>query len=382
MGSAAVAFLRAYRFPLGLFAVLRVWTFVWASLVNTLGMPSEEAGKHYYGVEPLRDLIFAPWQRWDTIWYTKIAVEGYAADLRVVFPPLYPFLMRLSSPFQGGNVVAGGLLVSSIAGCAAFVLLFQMARGMFDQAAARRAILFLAAFPTAFFLFAAYTEALFLALALGAFVGARSKCWIWAGVLGGLAACTRPQGVLFVLPLAVEFWSQYRRREVSLRSVWTLAIVGLGGAVQILWLTLQFGSPGVWFNAESVWHRAVLPWDVLREAWSAVLFAPSLTDAFVSFWDPFFAVVFLLTLVVSARRLPLSFTMYLAIVVLPPLFVATTYSPHYPLTAMARYVMVGFPFFLLVGSLPKSWWQLPTLAISFLVQTFWLMLFVAWVFVH
>ncbi len=377
-----IACARANAFPIALFLVLRVWTLVWASLVAAFVFPSSEATKHYYGIEPLRDAVVAPWQRWDTIWYSKIAVEGYAADERVVFAPLYPLLMRVVSPLTGNNVVAAGLLLSSIATLASFILLYRLAREMFDENAARRALIFLAVFPTAYFLFAAYPEALFLALVLGAFVCARQKHYAWAGLLGGFAALTRPQGVLFLLPLAIEFLAQYRRNEIALRNAWTLLLVALGGIGHLLWLAFQFSSPAIWFQAQTVWHRAALPWDALGAAWRAVIFAPSLLEAAISFMDPFFAVVFLLGIVWSARRLPLSMTAYLATIVLPPLFVTTTYSEHYPLTAMARYVLVAFPFFLLLGALAKGWWQLPLTAFSFVVQMFYLMLFVAWVFVR
>ena len=376
------AFTRANLFPLGVFVVLRVWTGLWASVTASTVLASAEATKHYYGVEPLRDAIIAPWQRWDTIWYSKIAVEGYAADARVVFAPLYPFLMRMFSLVTLNNVVAAGLLVSSIAALASFILLYRLARDLFDEPAARRALLFLAVFPTAFFLFAAYTESLFLAFVLGAFLCARRGRWDCAGGLGALAAMTRPQGVLFVVPLAIEFFVQARQNQVSLKRAWTLLLVALGGAAHFIWLTIQFGSPAVWFQGQMVWHRAVLPWDALSSAWAAVFRAPSLLDAFFSIVDPLCAIILLGALIWSGRKLPSSFTVYFAMIVLPPLFVVTTYSSESPLTAISRYALVAFPFFLLLGSLPKRWWQAPLFGISFLFQTFWLMLFVAWVFVH
>src|SRR6478672_3144145 len=138
--------LRANAFPLLLWLVLRVWTMVWAALVAAWVEPSAEATKHYYGIEPLRDAVIAPWQRWDTIWYSKIAVEGYAADARAVFPPLYPFLMRVVGGLTDGNVVAAGLVISSLAALASFILLYQLGRELLDEAAARRTCLFLAAF--------------------------------------------------------------------------------------------------------------------------------------------------------------------------------------------------------------------------------------------
>lgn len=375
-------FVRENAFPLAVFGVLRVWTLVWAELVAAFVAPSAGVAKYYYGLAPLTDPVAAPWQRWDTIWYAKIALEGYAADERVVFAPLLPLLMRLVSPVTGSNVVAAGLVVASVAAAVSFVLIYRLGRALFDESAARRALIFLAVFPTGFFLFAAYTEALFLALALGAFWAARKKRWAWAGTLGGLAALTRPQGVLFLLALGVEFFLQYRRGEVSFARVWTLIPVAVGGLGHLGWLTFEFGSPGVWFQAQALWHRAALPWDSLGAAWGAVILAPTLLDAAISLMDPLFATVFLAGLVWSARRLPVSMTVYMATIIVPPLFVVTTYSDHYPLTAMARYVVVAFPFFLLLGGLPKSWWQLPVAALSFLAQMVWMMLFVAWVFVR
>jgi hypothetical protein len=187
---------------------------------------------------------------------------------------------------------------------------------------------------------------------------------------------------LFLLPLAVEFYIQYRRGEVGLRRAAWLVLVGVEGAGHIVWLTHQFGSLAVWFEAQAIWHRLVMPWESLGAGWRGVVYAPSPLDGAVSLMDPLMAVVFLGGLVWSARRMPVSFTVYFATVLLAPLFVVTTYSEHYPLTAVARYVVVAFPFFLLLGSLPKSWWQAPLMGVSFLVQAVWMMLFVAWVFVR
>lgn len=378
----ALSFARSYYFPIVLFAVWRVWTLIWASAASVFAVPSPAAMRLYHGSEPLRDLVFAPWQRWDTIWYVKIAMEGYLVDERLVFAPLYPLLMRLFSPLTGNNFVATGLLISSVASLTSFILLYRLGRELFDEGSARRTLLFLVAFPTAFFLLAAYTEAFFLALALGSLVCARGKRWEWAGVLGGLAALTRPQGVLFLFVLGVEFWSQYRSRQVPLSKSWPLLLVALGGVGHLLWLTIQFGTPLIWFQAQAVWHRSVMPWESLGAGWREVFLAPSLHYAAIGLLDPLLAVIFLCGLVWSWRRLPLSMTIYMAIIVIPALFVMTTYAERFPMIAVSRYVIVGFPFFLLLGSCQKSWWQLPLLSISFLWQTVWLVLFVAWVFVR
>jgi hypothetical protein len=375
-------FLRAHVFPISLFVVLRVWTMLWASIGAALIPLSAEASKHYYGMEPLHDWVFAPWQRWDTIWYTKIAWEGYAADASSHFPPLYPLLIRLFTPLTGNNAVAAGLGISSVAALASFILLYQLALSMFDQAAARRTLLFLGAFPTTFFLFAAYTESLFLAFALGAFLCAGRKHWVWAGVLGALAAMTRPQGMVFFLPLAVEFWMQYRQGDVHLAHAWSLLLVLAGGAAHILWLAFQFGTLTAWFRTEAIMHRVVPPWEALAQGWGAVFRATSIFEAGLSFLDPFAVLVLLAALIWSARRLPLSLSAYLAIILAPSLFVVTTYSEAYPLTSVSRFTVLAFPLFLLLGTLPPRRWETWLLAGSFLLQTLLLVLFAAWVFVR
>jgi len=375
-------FLRAYRFPLGLFVALRVWTMVWASFTVQIIPTAPAAADFYYGMTPLRDFIFAPWQRWDTLWYTKIAVAGYAADASSHFPPFYPLLIRLVMPLTANNAVAAGLVVSSLAALTAFILLYRLAREMFADDAARRTLLFLAAFPTAFFLFAAYTEAVLLALALGAFLCARRKEWLWAGILGAGAAMTRPQGMLFVFPLAVEFWSQWRRGEVATARVWTLLPVLLGGIAHIAWLAFQFGNLSAWFQSEAIMHRIAPPWQVMAAGWGAVMQASSVWAAALSLLDPLSIVLLLAAMLWSARRLPLSMTAYLGIIVAPSLFVITTYSDAYPLTSVSRFVVLAFPLFLLLGTLAPRWWQGLVLAVSFLLQTLLLVLFAAWVFVR
>ena len=54
-----------------------------------------------------------------------------------------------------------------------------------------RSVWFLLIFPTAYFLHVGYSEALFLALALGSILAARGERWWLAGVLGAFCWMTR-----------------------------------------------------------------------------------------------------------------------------------------------------------------------------------------------
>ena len=112
------------------------------------------------------------------------------------------------------GLYAMAVIVANVALFVAAVELVQLARLDFDDATASRAAWYLLVFPTSFFLSAAYGESLFLALSLGSILACRRGAWWQAGVLGGLAALTRPFGVLVVLPLAIEAWQQRAERPL------------------------------------------------------------------------------------------------------------------------------------------------------------------------
>ena len=103
-----------------------------------------------------------------------------------------------------GNLVAAALLVSNAALLAALMVLYRLTEREYDVATARRAVLYLCLFPTAFFLFAAYSEAVFLLAVVGAFALARSRHWGWASLAGIAATLTRSSGIVVVIALAVE----------------------------------------------------------------------------------------------------------------------------------------------------------------------------------
>jgi hypothetical protein len=95
-----------------------------------------------------------------------------------------------------------------------------------------RAAWFLLIFPTAYFLHIGYTEALFMALVLGSFLAARTERWWLAGILGGLAALTRINGLILIPALAAEAFTQWLKRppeERRIRLEWlAIGLVGVG----------------------------------------------------------------------------------------------------------------------------------------------------------
>jgi Mannosyltransferase (PIG-V) len=138
-------------------------------------------------------------QHWDADWLRNIAQHGYfASELKpdsVAFFPGFPLALAGAHVILR-NWVLAELVVSAVAGCFAVVSLARLA-------ASRRAVLYLVTAPAAIFLLVGYSEALFLALAIPAWLAARRGGWPRAALLAGLAGLVRPDGVFLIPALAV-----------------------------------------------------------------------------------------------------------------------------------------------------------------------------------
>ncbi|HEX6140575.1 MAG TPA: mannosyltransferase family protein, partial [Candidatus Limnocylindria bacterium] len=178
----------------------------------------------------------AVWNRWDAPHYLDLVVFGYRAvdhgDLigpnryRSVYPgdlPLYivfyPLFVWLSTAVNAAlnSPLISVFVVSSVASLFVAPLLYRLVRLDEEPDVAFRAAVFALVFPAAFFLHIGYTESLFLALALGAFLAARTDRWLLAGFLGGLSALTRVNGLVLILALGVEAVTQWFEQPPGLR---------------------------------------------------------------------------------------------------------------------------------------------------------------------
>lgn len=147
------------------------------------------------------------WERWDARHFLQVAEYGYT-DPRTdphasAFFPLFPLTVRALS-WTGLDPVAAGMLVSLGASVVACAFLVRLADRDEGAGAGRRAALYLLLLPTAVFLVAPYSEALFLAGAIPAFHYARAGRWGRAGVFAAVAVATRFAGVFVLAGLAGE----------------------------------------------------------------------------------------------------------------------------------------------------------------------------------
>lgn len=330
-------------------------------------------------------VLWGMWIRFDSGFYLDIAQHGYwpASTLHTrsnwAFYPLYPLILGFVARLFGRSDTAfdlSGLIVSNVAGCVAMIYLYRLVRREFHAEVAARTVLYQALFPMSFYLSAVYTESLFLALALACIYYARQQSWWLSGLCGGLAALTRAQGVMLILPVAWEYvrvvsehyaaWPEQLPQDRPGRAVirvhafvqglhraastwynWLhalpLALIPAGLCTFMLYGKIQTGDWLATFHTSAWgWGRHLsYPWRVLIFSLEHPVIGAPMNWNFWLF-NLIAALVFLLFAVWALYRLPAIYSIYTAVMTLLPL------SSHL-LNSIGRYDLVIFPVFLLLA---------------------------------
>src|SRR5208283_4679601 len=180
----------------------------------TENLPSPH-GLHY--------ALLGIWERFDTLWYLRIAEHGYDRPMAVIFYPLSPAAIRAA------------LLISTVAACFFFWGLLRLA-GELSEGGRVRMLLLVSMWPTSFVLFAGYAESLTLALVVWAIVfgrqsgrqSGREARWETATGCGLLAGLARPSGVLVFVPLAMMALRSRQARSLAV-ALTPLGLLGYWG---------------------------------------------------------------------------------------------------------------------------------------------------------
>ena len=349
----------------------------WIFATQPLGLTwIAEFSKRGWGFTPVRFLDV--WARWDAAWYLDIARHGYVPGAyaagqysNIAFFPLFPQTVRLlyralPASWQGDQAaVVLGITVANLCALGALGLFYRHVRERFgDRAMAVRAVVFLLAFPTAFFLSCFYTESMFLLLAVATYHTAWKGRWAWAGVLGALLSATRPTGVLMLLPL---LWMKLAAADFKIAHlgarVWWLALLPTGFAAYALYLWRLTGDASAVFTAQAAWNR--------HFASPLALFAdPSPPYGDLVHLDRALTLAFaaLAAWLVSRRAWRADGLVICA-------FLAAFAFSGKPLSA-SRFVLVAFPAYFWLASLRREAARLAYLGAAALVQT---VLWVCWV---
>lgn len=276
---------------------------------------------------PVSDGLLA----WDGRWYEAIATGGYAdaADPALRFFPLWPVLGRAASWIPGIGAGVALVIMANAAALAAGVLMHRLVVSETgDPRLARRAVRLLALAPPSFVLVLAYSEALYLTLALSMFLLARRHRWWAAAAAGYLAGLTRPVGALLAVPAAVMAWPERSQRRVLAAVVAPLA----GAATFCLWAQGALGDAFAPLDRQrELRGDLVEPVSrLVRGAWRG---AHGDTGELLHFLA---AVVLIALAVVAARRLSRAMALY-AVISLALLLAAEN------LNSLERYALSAFP---------------------------------------
>ncbi len=344
-----------WKFPLVLFLLFRFGLWGWMLFVRhiyAVPLTPDKELRPYMGILPTTNPFLEVWQRWDTLQYQAVAERGYTAFSTAFFTtPLYPGLMRLGAMLTGSTTLLAGLLISSLfclAGLFAFYRLAQVELG--DERLARRALIYLCLFPTAFFLFAPYTESLFLLGSVLCLLALRQKRWVSSGLWGILAALSRLTGALLFVPAAWAAWMDWRQTH-ELKSWLSPFLIGIGSITYPLYIWLGMGrSPLAPFLAQSTrFHGGfTLPGInmilAVRQIWLHIY-------PLVNFFDLTFTLAFLIFGFWVWKKLDRIYGVYYLAFMLLYL---TRIAAVYPLLSMTRYVLALFPAFLVLAIYGKN----------------------------
>ena len=301
------------------------------------------------------------WNYWDAPHYVDLAVLGYRATdpgvqtiegykrafpgdlpLYIVFFPLFPWLVGAVNTVLHEPLVSA-FIVSTVASLFVAPLLYRLVRADEGPIVALLAAWFLLIFPTAYFLHIGYTESLFLALVLGSFLAARTDRWWLAGLLGGLAALTRVNGLVLIPALATDAWLAWDADpEHRLRLEWlAIGLVAVGFAGYLALNQVVYGDAFAFLQIQREhWFKELAPpWQGISGVIQYITESRDPIDAIKYGWfELAFIALGLVGTVVAALRFRPSWFVWMAGNWL--LFTSTSFVLSVP-----RYSLTLFPLF-------------------------------------
>jgi hypothetical protein len=239
-GSRPTRLLRRIELPLAVYLATRVLYLAIAigdSLVK--GWPIINAGS-----PKLSEVT-----NWDGMWYVRLAVEGYPhgyianhlAHLQTTlgFFPLYSMLIWVVWHALFITPDDAGLIVSMVGGFVGIVLVRELARLWWDEAASRRVVLLVCLFPGSIVFSMDYSEGVLIPLAAGCLLALAHRRWVIAGICAAFCTAVGPIGLAIIPACMVA-----AGRELYLRGWWRakraliapiLAPVGVAAFGVFLW---------------------------------------------------------------------------------------------------------------------------------------------------
>lgn len=220
---------------------------------------------------PIMQTISQLYYKWDARAFLYLAQYGYTnygdQSTYLAYFPFYPAMVNIFS-YISGTYMAASLIVSGLASVIAGFFLQKLVMMDSDKSESKRALWLFYFFPTAYFLAAPYSEALFICLVLASLFCARNKKWFLASILAALVGATRLQGLVIIPTLMIEFWMQ--RKETSYKKLLYLLITPLGFAAYLFinWYMTGNAFEFLKIQREHFYHTNILPtqqiWETIK----------------------------------------------------------------------------------------------------------------------
>ena len=156
----------------------------------------------------------------------SIANKGYAVEaagnagrfFNLLFPPLYPLIVRMISPVYLGSIRAG-FFVSNLNAILSGIVLYLLVMYDSDRRSAVRALWYYSILPPSFLLTCTIPASTFLLLSLLCIYSARRRSFLVSSLFGAMAALTERAGIVLVIPLLLEFFNTMTKEYRSLDEI-------------------------------------------------------------------------------------------------------------------------------------------------------------------
>ena len=327
--------------------------------------------------------------------YKEVAEEGYRYQdqtaSNVAFFPAYPLTTWWLARFTGLRTVLAQLLISNACGLAAFMLmgvylqrrsgpspypLTAESRAQWDaspqrfESMAAYSLLVLGLFPTTFFFRVAYSESMFLCLAiLALYAICRGWPLFLIALVVGSATAVRPVGVALLLPMAWHIWKRSGATSARLRRLAWAVPLGCWGLLAFMTFQYRKFHQPLAFALTQEYHRvrplataadkwlALLSWEPLREAYDRL--SPGYWQALHYRANPLFSLEFAnpiyfvgtaaLIILGAWKRWLTSYEILLA----APLLLIPYFTRAYEMRMLSqgRFAAVVFPVYVVLGHL-------------------------------
>lgn len=277
-----------------------------------------------------------------------LGVDGVPVENSLAFFPLYPALVALLA-LVGIPAVAGALIVTLLAGCAAAWGLFVLGRDLAGLRVGTLLAVLWSIGPGSTVLHLAYSESLLVAFVAWTLVAVSRRQWLLTGGLASFAGLTRAGAGALLVAVGIAAIVAIVRRQDSWRP-WAGALLAPLGLVGYLaYIAVRTGRVDGWFWLQQAWHMSFdfgsFTW---IQAWEGL-------TANTSSWITVTALIVLgavaLQLWTWCTRMPLPWQVYGTITVLIALGSSNFFQTR------ARYLLPAFvltvPLALLLAKLPN-----------------------------